>query len=363
MTADAIGGVWTYSLELARALAPHGVAVTLATMGRLLTADERRESRSVPGLTVEESELRLEWMDDPWEDQARAGEWLLELEARVRPDLVHLNGYSLGALPWRAPVLVAGHSCVLSWWRAVKGTEAPPSWDRYREAVRRGLRASGAVVAPSRAMLAELAYDHGPLPALSTVVPNGRTGSFVLPGRKEPFVLSAGRLWDEAKNLAALERAAFGLPWQVCVAGESRADRPSTGSANLRSLGPLPPHRLAAWMARAAVYALPALYEPFGLTVLEAGLAGCALVLGDIPSLRENWDGAAEFVDPGDSDALAAALRRLCAGVPSRRALGEKARARALTFMPGRMARGYLGLYARLLAVAPSSLEENACAS
>ena len=362
MTADTIGGVWTYALELARALAPHGTAVTLATMGRRLTEAQRRESRSVPGLAVEESERRLEWMDDPWDDVARAGEWLLELEARVRPDVVHLNGYAHGALPWRAPVLVVGHSCVLSWWRAVKGGTAPASWDRYRDAVRCGLRAARAVVAPSRTMLEALLEHYGPLPP-ATVVPNGRTGTFALPGRKEPFVLSAGRLWDEAKNLPALERAAFSLPWSVCVAGETHREAGTVGPGNgLRALGPLLPERLAGLMSRAAVYALPALYEPFGLSVLEAGLAGCALVLGDIPSLRENWDGAACFVDPVDTDALAAALRRLCADEPARRSLAERARTRALTFSPGRMARGYLAVYARLLAGADPA-EERACAS
>ena len=35
MTADTIGGVWTYALEFARALGPHGIEVTLATMGAL----------------------------------------------------------------------------------------------------------------------------------------------------------------------------------------------------------------------------------------------------------------------------------------------------------------------------------------
>ena len=32
----------------------------------------------------------------------------------------------------------------------------------------------------------------------------------------------------------------------------------------------------------ASIYALPARYEPFGLSILEAALSGCALVLGDI---------------------------------------------------------------------------------
>jgi len=361
MTADTIGGVWTYALELARALAPHGVSVTLVTMGRRLPAEQRRESRSVPGLTLEESAFQLEWMDGAWDDVARAGDWLLDLETRVRPDLVHLNGYAHGALPWRTPVLVVGHSCVLSWWRAVKGGSAPASWDRYREAVRAGLRGAGAVVAPSHAMLAALVEHYGRLPA-AAVVPNGRTSTFALPGRKEPFVLSAGRLWDEAKNLATLDRAAVNLPWSICVAGESR--RPGgaeAASSGVRPLGPLPGPRLAGLLSRASVYALPALYEPFGLSVLEAGLAGCALVLGDIPSLRENWDGAAEFVDPYDADALAAVLRRLCSGERARRPLAEKARSRALTFSPGRMARGYLAVYARLLA--NRAAEEHACAS
>jgi hypothetical protein len=46
---------------------------------------------------------------------------------------------------------------------------------------------------------------------------------------------------------------------------------------------------------------LPARYEPFGLSVLEAALSGCALVPGDIASLRGNWDGVAEFVCPDDA--------------------------------------------------------------
>ena len=37
-------------------------------------------------------------------------------------------------------------------------------------------------------------------------------------------------------------------------------------------------------------------YEPFGLAVLEAAHAGCALVLSDIPTFRELWQGAASFV-------------------------------------------------------------------
>ena len=98
----------------------------------------------------------------------------------------------------------------------------------------------------------------------------------------------------------------------MLVAGDGR--HPEGGGAgeleNLRHLGRLAPADLASWLGRAAIYALPARYEPFGLSILEAALAGCALVLGDIDSLRELWDGCALFVPPEDDDALAEALNR-----------------------------------------------------
>ncbi|NJL95480.1 MAG: glycosyltransferase family 4 protein [Anaerolineae bacterium] len=42
MTTDTIGGVWTYSLELARALPPAGITINLATMGAPLRPEQRR---------------------------------------------------------------------------------------------------------------------------------------------------------------------------------------------------------------------------------------------------------------------------------------------------------------------------------
>jgi glycosyltransferase involved in cell wall biosynthesis len=361
MTADTVGGVFVYALELARALASHRIRTTLATMGRLLSRDQRRAAAAVPGLELRESAFRLEWMQEPWRDLERAGDWLLELEVRERPDVVHLNGYVHGALAWRSPVLVVGHSCVLSWWRAVKGEEAPREWARYRDAVREGLQSAELVVAPTRSMLRALDEHYGPLGAVR-VVPNGRQASFVAPGRKEPFVLCAGRLWDEAKNLPVLDRAAGAIPWPVYAAGETRepAARRRGETRRLRRLGRLSPADLAHWLSRAAIFAHPARYEPFGLSVLEAALAGCALVLGDIESLRENWDGAALFVDPEDEGLLAEAIRGLCLDAERCRSLGGLARDRARAFGPGQMSKGYLAAYGWLLS---RGWEERACAS
>ena len=104
MTADTIGGVWTYALELIRALGTQGIEVGLATMGAALTGTQREEVRSLPEIELFESTYKLEWMEQPWRDVAAAGEWLLELEERFRPDVIHLNGYAHGALAWRAPI-------------------------------------------------------------------------------------------------------------------------------------------------------------------------------------------------------------------------------------------------------------------
>ena len=338
MTADTVGGVWTYAVELAHALAPHGVEVHLATMGRPLS--EAQQAESDVFAAVHGSSFPLEWQDDPWEGVDAAGEWLRELETAVRPDVVHLNGYVHAGLPWHAPALVTAHSDVLSWWRAVHADVAPREWDTYRRRVGDGLRAAGRVVAPTAAVADDLAASFGVDGVV--VVPNCRRPELVPPGvRKEPFVLASGRVWDAAKGIDALCRVAGDLPGRVLVAGEGDVD-----DERVEVLGPLPFDRLAEVMGRAAVYAAPVRYEPFGLGVLEAGLAGCALVLGDVPSLREVWGEEAVFVR--DDAGLAAALVELLAHPELATAWGAAARARALEHSPARTADGYLAQYAQL---------------
>jgi glycosyltransferase involved in cell wall biosynthesis len=353
MTADTVGGVWTYAVELMRALAPQGVSFALATMGAPLSPAQRRELGSLPQAELFESRFALEWMGDPWDDIRRAGDWLLEIEAACAPDIVHLNGFAHGDLAWRAPVLMVAHSCVLSWWRAVRGEDAPATYERYRAAVTQGLRAADYVVAPTAAMLEAVRCHYGPLPRAG-VVPNCRRAELFSPGDKEPFLFAAGRLWDEAKNIAALDAVAPRLAWPIYVAGDDcRPDGARRASRNLRLLGRLAPEEVAAQLARAAIYALPARYEPFGLSALEAGLSGCALVLGDIPSLREVWGEAALFVPPDDTDALATTLAALLEDGARRDELAACARRRALEYSPQRTAAGYWDAYRKLLRFAP----------
>lgn len=365
MTADALGGVWTYVGELAGAFGRAGIRVGLAVMGGPLSAGQRRLARRVPGLEVYESDFRLEWMDDPWEDVDRAGEWLLDVAARVEPHVIHLNGYVHAGLPWNAPRLVVAHSCVLSWWRAVRKEDAPARYAEYRRRVTDGLRAADAVVFPTSGMRDLLEPHYGPL-RNGRVIPNGRSPTGFRPGPKGDYVLTAGRLWDEAKNAAALERVARDLPWPVFAAGSAELQPSAAGltagerpgkegpgggaRSGFRRLGELPPARLARWLAGASVFALPARYEPFGLAPLEAGLAGCALVLGDIPTLREVWRDGAMFVPPDDDDSLRRALLRLVEEPDLRRRMAARARRRALEYSPEPMAHDYMALYSALTA-------------
>jgi len=147
-----------------------------------------------------------------------------------------------------------------------------------------------------------------------------------------------------------LQRIARSVPWPIKVAGDSSA--PDTGTSvplpDLELLGLLSREELCDWMRRAAIFAAPAAYEPFGLSILEAASFRCALVLGDIPSLRELWEDCALFVDPGDTSGLARALNRLIEDAALCERLGERAHERAQSYGVERMARSYLDLYRSL---------------
>ena len=367
MTTDTVGGVWTYAVELIGGLRSQGVSVALVTAGAPPSAAQRRQIDASPNVVLFEGDEKLEWMADPWDDVRRTTDRLGRIAREWQPDVVHLNGYAYGRHPFEAPVLTVGHSCVLSWFAAVKGSDAPPDWDRYRDEVAAGLRGADLVVAPTRAMLAELRRHYGPL-AATRVIHNARAAAALRPAGKAAVVFAAGRLWDEAKNLAALVAVAPSLPWPVRVAGDATCpDGRTAGTRGLTALGVLDETAVAAEMARAAIYALPAKYEPFGLSVLEAALSGCALVLGDIASLREVWGDAAVYVAPDDTNALADALTRFIESPPLRERFAAAARARAAGYAsPAAMADAYLEAYRGLAGrhdVAAVGSKESLCGS
>lgn len=358
LTADVLGGVLTWATELITALQGSGVEVELVTFGGRATRSQRALVDEAGPLAWHESELGLEWVTDAWNDLDRAVDWLRELERDSRPDVVHLSSFGLASAGFRAPAVITAHSDVWSWWRAVHGEDPPGSWKRYREWVIAGLARAAAVIGPTAAVLSDLRRAYGEPAGRPLVIANAvrsADGATVAPHPREPFALAAGRLWDAAKNATTIAAAAARLPiGAVRIAGDPR------GSGDLEPavlLGELSRSELAAERHRAAVFVSPARYEPFGLAVLEAALDGCALVLGDIPSLRELWNGVARFIDPEDPQALADAIGDLLDRPAEAERLGSEARARARSLGgPGVFARAHRALYAELTRVPEAQL-------
>ena len=137
LVTDAVGGVWVYSLELARALRPLGVETVLAVMGPSPSASAARRGRA--SLELIDTGLPLDWLDTkPGRDPARRRAIAELANAKARTS-------SRPAAPRCSPTRDFGsrasrsqHSCVASWWRAVRGTPLPAEFAWRRELVSAG---------------------------------------------------------------------------------------------------------------------------------------------------------------------------------------------------------------------------------
>jgi hypothetical protein len=330
MTADTT--TWPYALDLIRALDEHHVVVALATMGQALTPEHRQEARLIPNLILFESTFKLEWMDKPWDDLLRAGKWLMQLETCIEPDVIHLNHYAHAALPWNVPVIVSSHLTTLSQWQAVRGEGTLLGWKAYIDLARKGLRDAQMLIAPSYTALKALKRHVGKLPS-ARVINKARDTDLDTPAVKERFIIVEGAT-HPLDSITAL------LPWPIYVIGPE-----TTYTPNAYPLGELTPQERVSWLGRASLYAMPVDYDPIGPSVLEAALSGCALILGDTPGLRENWDGSAIFVPPDNPAMLQAAIETLIYDEDYRQAWAYCARIRALEFTPRRMASQVFAAY------------------
>lgn len=357
MTTDAVGGVFTYAMDLARGLSQQGVRVSLAVMGPDLAPDQLQEASRVSGLDLIVTGLTLDWMADDPSLITVAGEAIARMARRTGADLVHLNSPALAAArPFSCPVVGAAHSCLATWWAAA-GQGAMPHDFRWRTNVlTRGYQACDAVIAPSAAFADDTAQRYGV--ARPVVVYNGRRPPAApTASARERCVITGGRLWDRAKNIAALDEVASRLDVQVFAAGPLRGPGGDEAKlAHITPLGRLSHPMMAAALSRAPIFASLALYEPFGLTVLEAAQAGCALVLSDIPTFRELWSDAAVLAAPNDPAAAARAIQALVDDPAETARLGAVARRRATQFTPEAMTAGTLAVYGSVLAPAEEAV-------
>ena len=343
MTADRVGGVWQYATGLARDLVSAGWAVDVAVLG---------PSPAMPhggdGVTVLDTGLPLDWLAADTRDVVAAAGAIARLARERGADLVQLNQPALAVADYDMPVLAVAHSCVASWWDAVEGGALPALLAWQSELTTRGLLRADAVVCPSQAFADATRRLHA-LPVPPVVIHNGRS----LPhasGALHDGAFTAGRLWDRGKNVATLDRAAarLGIPFRAAGA-TSGPHGEHVHPAHLHLLGQVDDAVIADCLSARPIFASAALYEPFGLAVLEAALSGCPLVLSDIPTFRELWEGVATFVPARDSDGFVVAIEALAGDATLRAARGNLAHHRALSYSPDRQRRAMTALYDRLL--------------
>jgi len=357
MTADTVGGVWTYTRELVTQLSRLGLRITLVSFGQIPTPSQTDWMEGLSNVSYHPTAFRLEWMQDAQADLEESAEFLKSIIAESNPDLLHLSQYYYGAIDTPQPRLVVAHSDVVSWWMSVHGSEPPESeWiSQYKENVHRGLERADLVVAPSRWMLQQAAKYYGSF-RHEAVVHNGRDPKLFVPHlSKENIAVSIGRLWDAGKQACLLLRD--DLPVRTLLIGSEQSPEGVIAAAQSRGrlpglemLGPQSEVQLRSLLARAGIYVATSRYEPFGLAPLEAALSRCALLVNDIPTFREIWADDAIYFEQNNSRSLLLTIQELASNPKRRSEFAGRVleRARSL-FNSQRMAEEYLRLYHSLM--------------
>ena len=179
-------------------------------------------------------------------------------------------------------------------------------------------------------------------------------------GLDGPYLLGLGTV-EPRKDLPTLVRAfaalAAELPHRLVLAGlagwgagELEAAVAASGVADrILVTGYVADADKAALLTGADVFAYPSRYEGFGLPVLEAMACGTPVVTTTGGSLPEVAGDAATLIDPGDEDALAAAIAKLATDPAARQDAAARGLARAATFTWKRCADLTATAYARAI--------------
>ena len=317
---------------------------------------------------------RGEWPGELVEVRARApwrfADALAALRPRERCDLV----FSFERV-WECDVYRAGDGVHAAWLERRGALE--PRWKRWTRvfnrkhpeqmAIERELfrpQNTGAVIANSRMVQAEIVRHFAyPIERIH-VVPNGVPPAFVAPDARaavrrelglDPFdyvVLFVGSGW-ERKGLRfaieAMDAAHLSGPKLLVVGRGDAGSMPR--SRRVRFLGPR--RDVPRLLAAADVFILPTIYDPFSNACLEGLAAG-------LPVITTRGNGFAEIIEPGaegdvierpdDIPALARAIERWAP--PHRRAaVRERLRAKGAEFSIERNLRETLAVLERARAL------------
>ncbi len=352
LTADTVGGVWRFAQELTSGLLEAGDAVALVSFGREPSAPQQVECKRLRAFWGESffyvsCDSPLEWMRENNRAFGDSAAVLARVSREFEAELLHANQFCFGAARLGIPTVVTAHSDVLSWARCCRGAELEDSeWlARYCALVQRGLDAADVVTAPTAWMMQALGEGFR-LPPEQLTIPNGRSIAARAAGERKLRAVTAGRVWDEAKDVAVLEMVRSPMP--LMVVGEQECDGVRAGVPKGVELhGALGEQAILQLFANSALYVCTSKYEPFGLAPLEAALCGCAIVAREIESMREVWENAALYFR--DAAELSAVLKRLYEDPEFLCSYQQKAGERAQMFSREQMVKGYRKVYAGLL--------------
>jgi glycosyltransferase involved in cell wall biosynthesis len=307
------------------------------------------------------------WLKRPI-DPACVGRFM-QLFRRHAIDVVHSHEFTMGVYGSAAArILAIPH--VITMHGGLTVTKAL----RRRIALRWAIRQSGNAVAVSQATRVDFAKHLGLRETAFTVVHNGvpaKTGSDVRVRREfgcpesDTVILAVGNL-DRNKNhrmlleaLVRLRNEGLTVPWRLIIAagrggGEHDYLREYMRAQSLNDRVHIVTGRndINDLQALADIFVMPSLWEGLPMALLEAMVAGKAIVASATAGIPEAIVNGREgiLVPPGDLDALAAGLRTLLTDPGRRRELGAAAFARARReFTVQVMTDRYLAMYVRLL--------------
>src|SRR4051794_21205585 len=97
MTADAVGGIWQYALDLADGLSAQGVQTVLAVLGPRPGPEQQREAKAIAGLELVQTDLQLDWLAQNPSEVRHAARAVAALGHETWADLIHLNSPALAS--------------------------------------------------------------------------------------------------------------------------------------------------------------------------------------------------------------------------------------------------------------------------
>lgn len=345
MTLDTVGGVWRFGMDLARALQPRNVSFIFAVLGPAPTEAQKQEAEAL-GQFVH-LPLLLDWMAKTESDLAAIPASIADLAQRYEADLIHLNLPTQAAeIQTDKPIVVMSHSCVPTWFQAVRKSAPPEGWEWHARLNRQGINGADIVLAPSRSHAELMIATYGQIRNLRVVHNATGPATHVVDRSSRDGIVAVGRWWDDGKNGAVLDQLAALLKRPVTMIGSCSGPNGETLPLHhAEPAGSLSHAETLERVGKAEVFVSPSLYEPFGLAALEAAARRTPLVLADIPTYRELWDGAALFVPPNDPAAYAEAIDKLVNERQLREILSQLASNRATRFSPVRQATAMRAVY------------------